>query len=56
MHIARALANARFFNKLFYLRGERKYFRNYVPEDWALQIISEDELCYLDYLENTLQS
>ena len=43
MHIARALANAYLWNK-----GNRKYypdrrFKLYVPKEWALEIITEDQ-------------
>lgn len=52
MHKARALANAYYWNK-----GFRKYapffrFKNYVPDDWALEIISQDELNMLRELES----
>lgn len=51
MHKARALANAYYWNK-----GFRKYapffrFKNWVPDDWALEIIDQDELNMLKELE-----
>jgi hypothetical protein len=50
MHIARALANAYLWNK-----GNHKYypdrrFKLYVPKDWALEIISEEEWNKLEEL------
>lgn len=51
MHKARALANAYLWNK-----GNRKYYperrmRIYVPKEWALEIISEEEWNKLKALE-----
>ena len=52
MHIARALANAYLWNK-----GNRKYypdrrFKLYVPKEWALEIITEDQWNELVQLAN----
>ena len=44
MHQARALANVYYWNKYYQLTNQNKYFRNNVPEDWALQIIDREEL------------
>lgn len=43
MHKARALANVYFWNKYFEKIGERKWFRCWVPKEWALSIIDECE-------------
>lgn len=50
MHKARALANVYFWNKYFQARGEESYMRNYVPDEWALEIVSEEELKMLKEL------
>lgn len=50
MHKARALANVYFWNKYYRKRGEKKYMKNYVPDEWALEIIDEDELNMLKEL------
>ena len=52
MHIARALANVRMWNKYYISSGLNKTFINHVPDEWAGQIIDDDELQYLYYLEN----
>lgn len=51
MHKARCLANAYYWNKYFRARGENKRFKLYIPEEWALEIISEDEWKMLKELE-----
>lgn len=56
MHKARALANAYYWNK-----GFRKYtpffrFKNHVPDEWALEIISQEELNKLKELEKFTDS
>lgn len=51
MHIARALANVRLWNRYYLQAGINKTFTNYVPESWAEQILDEDEIAYLNYLE-----
>lgn len=44
MHKARALANVYFWNKYYRKNQQALRFKNYVPDEWALKIISEDEL------------
>lgn len=44
MHQARALANCYYWNKVYQKVGIDKTFENYVPENWALNIISKEEL------------
>jgi radical SAM protein with 4Fe4S-binding SPASM domain len=51
MHKARALANVYFWNKWYLKSGEKQYFKNNVPDDWALEIIDEEELRKLTQLE-----
>lgn len=51
MHKARALANAYFWNKTYIKRGENKVFHNNVPKEWALEIISQEELDMINNLE-----
>lgn len=43
MHKARALANAYFWNKWYQVTDQKKVFKIYIPEDWALEIIDKDE-------------
>ena len=43
MHKARALANVYFWNKYYRKRVSNQRFKCYVPEDWALNIISKEE-------------
>ena len=50
MHKARALANVYYWNKLFRQEGMSERFKNWVPEEWALQIISKEELGELNKL------
>lgn len=58
MHRARALANLYFWNKYYRKNGMKKRMVNYVPDEWALEIITQDELnmlkklCEEDYLSN----
>lgn len=47
MHKARALANVYYWNKYFRQTGSNERFFNWVPEDWALEIIDRDELAML---------
>lgn len=47
MHKARALANAYYWNKGFRATGQPKRQRIFVPDDWALEIIDQDELALL---------
>ena len=51
MHKARALANVYFWNKYYIENNIPKCFHNYVPDEWALEIISEEELQMLKDLE-----
>lgn len=44
MHKARSLANSYFWNTWYYKNGSKKRFRIFCPDEWALKIISEDEL------------
>ena len=48
MHQARALANCYYWNKVYKKVGIDKVFINYVPKDWALNIINEQEWEELD--------
>ena len=50
MHKARALANVYYWNKVYQARGSGKVFQNHVPEEWALEIISREELNLLNSL------
>lgn len=51
MHKARALANVYLWNKHYRKINSSKRFKNYCPDEWALNIISEEELKYLKELE-----
>lgn len=44
MHQARALANLYFWNQYYRRNGISKRMKNYVPDEWALAIISKKEL------------
>ena len=50
MHKARALANVYYWNKLYQKNGLDKIFENHVPTEWALEIVDDDELQYLQSL------
>jgi hypothetical protein len=52
MHKARALANVYFWNKWYRQQGLEKRFENHCPDEWALEIISEDELNMLKQLSS----
>jgi hypothetical protein len=52
MHKARALANVYFWNKWYLHSGEQWVFENNVPDEWALEIIDENELNMLSDLQN----
>ena len=52
MHKARALANAYYWSKYYESKGMDKKFELYVPKDWALKIIPEEEFNYLLSLPN----
>lgn len=51
MHQARALANAYYWNKGFRVTGQPKRQKLYIPEEWALEIISPEEWQHLKSLE-----
>ena len=51
MHKARALANLYFWNKYYRKLGIKERKKNYCPDEWALEIISKDELDMLKKLE-----
>jgi radical SAM peptide maturase (CXXX-repeat target family) len=44
MHKSRALFNAYFWNKYYKQKGLDKAFEMHIPDEWALEIISQDEL------------
>lgn len=44
MHKARALANAWFWPRYYKSHGINKRYMFYVPDEWALEIINEEEL------------
>lgn len=50
MHKARALANIYFWNKYYRKHNIPKRMENYVPEEWALEIITKEELSMLNEL------
>ena len=50
MHIARVLANVYYWNKVFRKENIEKRFWNFVPKDWALDIIDENEFDLLNKL------
>jgi radical SAM protein with 4Fe4S-binding SPASM domain len=50
MHKARALANVYYWNKWYKKTGQNKLFVNNVPDEWALEIIDQDELNMLKEL------
>lgn len=50
MHKARALANLYFWNSYYRQQGISKRMVNHVPDEWALEIISEKELLKLKEL------
>lgn len=52
MHKARALANVYFWNKWYRQQGLEKRFENHCPDEWALEIISEEELNMLKQLSS----
>ena len=52
MHKARALANAYYWNKGYILSHQNKRFKIWLPDKEALQIIDQNELDMLHYLEN----
>lgn len=50
MHKARVLANVYYWNSIFRKEGMGERFKNWVPEEWALEIIDKDELDMLNKL------
>ena len=50
MHKARVLANVYYWNKIFRQEQMPYRFKNWVPENWALEIIDKDELAMLNEL------
>lgn len=50
MHKARALANVYYYNRQFIKHNSPQRMRNYVPDEWALEIISQEELSMLKSL------
>lgn len=51
MHKARALANAYYWNKKFRTAGENKRMKLWIPKEWALEIIDEEEWNNLKQME-----
>lgn len=51
MHKARALANVYYWNKVFIKLNICTYFKNFVKDEWSLNIISQEELDVLKKLE-----
>ena len=47
MHKARALANVYYWNKFYEKHNVKAYYENYCPDDWAVEIIGEEELARL---------
>ena len=52
MHKARVLANVYFWNKWYRQQGLEKRFENHCPDEWALEIISQEELDILKQLSS----
>ena len=52
MHKARALANAYFWNMKYRLEGTNKRMKLYIPKEWAIPIIGEEEWDMLKLLES----
>lgn len=51
MHKARALANAYFYNMAYLQYNEPKAVKMWIPDEWALEIIDEEELNKLHTIE-----
>ena len=51
MHKARVLANVYYWNMIYLLENEPKVYRNWVPAEWAIPIIGEDEWNQLQVIE-----
>ena len=43
MHKARALANVYYWNKVYLRHEPSSVYKMYIPKEWALEIISEEE-------------
>ncbi|WP_310603534.1 radical SAM peptide maturase, CXXX-repeat target family [Anaerosporobacter sp.] len=52
MHKARTLANAYYWSKFYEKNNEQKTFAFYIPDEWSLKIIDNDELDMLKNLNN----
>lgn len=52
MHQARSLANVYFWNKIYIKENSDDRFKMYIPKEWALDIISEEEYNMLLELTN----
>ena len=50
MHKARALGNIYFWNKYYRQHGRKERMKVYIPDEWALEIISQKELNMLKNL------
>lgn len=53
MHKARSLANAYYWNRLYRKQGLSKRFEVHCPDDWALEIIKQEELDSLKELSES---
>ena len=54
MHKARALANAYLWAKTYEKEGEGQIYEMFIPEEWALKIISQEEWNMLLSLPNLI--
>ena len=54
MNKARALANGYMWNKYFLEKDLPYVFHNYIPKEWAIEIIGEDEYNMLIGLEQEI--
>ena len=50
MHKARALGNIYFWNKYYRQHGRQERMKMYIPDEWALEIINQNELNMLKEL------
>lgn len=55
MHKARALANAYFWNMKYRLKNEPKRMKLWIPREWAVPIIGEEEWEMLKILESPMR-
>ena len=53
MHKARALANLYHWNRVYRMKNSNDRMKNHVPEEWALEIIDENEWKMLQDLSNS---